>query len=85
MIQYCKSLIFCVLYFAVFPMNVSSLEFNFADFELLYCYNPYTAKTFMGYLISRKQFIHKINPTQNLRLLQHKCIYACGATQLVSI
>ena len=28
-----------VLYFAVFPMNVSSLEFDFVDFELLYCYN----------------------------------------------
>ena len=27
------------LYFAVFPMNVTSLEFNFVDFELLNCYN----------------------------------------------
>ena len=27
------------LYFAVFPMNVSSLEFNFAYSELLHCYN----------------------------------------------
>ena len=27
------------LYFAVFPVNVTSLDFNFADFELLRCYS----------------------------------------------
>ena len=54
-------------------MNISFLEFNFVDFEfvtLLQC----TTKTFAWYLISQKQFIceiHKINPTQNLRLLQY--------------
>ena len=26
------------LHFAVFSMNVSLLEFNFADFELIHCY-----------------------------------------------
>ena len=49
-------------------MNISSLEFNFADFELLQC----TAKMFVWFLILRKQFIreiHEINPTRNLRLL----------------
>ena len=58
------------IYFAVFPMNVILLEFNFADSELLQC----SAKTFACYLISRKQFIHEIceiNPMRNLRLLQY--------------
>ena len=51
-------------------MNIISLEFNFADFAfvtLLKC----IAKMFAWYLISRKQFIREINPTQNLRLLQY--------------
>ena len=58
------------LYFAVFPMNMISLEFNFEDFAfvtLLKC----TAKMFVCYLISRKQVMREIceiNPTQNLRL-----------------
>ena len=30
-------LIVKALYFAVFPINVTSLEFNIADFECLYC------------------------------------------------
>ena len=51
-------------------MNVSSLEFNFADFvTLLQC----TAKMFAWCSISQKQFIRdlrEINPMQNLRLLQ---------------
>ena len=71
---YCKSLIFRgYIYFAVFPMNVIFLEFNFTDFAfvtLLQC----TAKMFVWYLTSRKQFIceiREINPTQNLRLLQY--------------
>ena len=36
-----KALYFAGIIFAVFHMNVSSLqlEFNFADFELLRCYN----------------------------------------------
>ena len=53
------------LYFAVFLMNVSSLEFNFADFEIITLLQ-YTAKTFAWYLTSWKQFvreIRKINPT----------------------
>ena len=68
MVEYCKSLIFRGYY--IFPMNFISLEFNFADFAfgtLLQC----TAKIFVWYSISQKQFIHKIckiNPTQNLRL-----------------
>ena len=42
-------------------MNISSLEFNFADFELLhYCNAQCTAKTVAWYLILRKQFIRKI-------------------------
>ena len=32
--EYCKA-----LYFAVFPKNISTLEFDFADFELLHCYS----------------------------------------------
>ena len=61
-----------VLYFAVFPMTVSSLEFNFADFEFVTLLQ-YTAKMLTWYLILWKQFareIRKINPTWNLRLLQ---------------
>ena len=54
-----------VLYFAVFPMNVILLEFNFVTF--LQC----TAKMFTWYFIARKQFIREINPIQNLRLLQY--------------
>ena len=60
------------LHFAVFPMNVISLGFNFVDFAfatVIQC----TAKMFTWCLILRKQFIReirKINPLQNLRLLQ---------------
>ena len=56
-----------VLYFAVFPMNVISLKFNFVDFVfliLLQC----TAKMLAENLISRKQFIREIReiyPRQN--------------------
>ena len=32
-----KALYFAGNYFAVFPMDVSLLEFNFAAFELLHC------------------------------------------------
>ena len=50
-------------------MNVISLEVNFADFAFatLHC------QTFAWHLILQEQFTHeirKINPTQNLRLLQ---------------
>ena len=61
------------LHLVVFPMNVTSWEFNFADFVfiiLLQC----TAKVFVWYLISLKQFIQEIreiNPMKNLRLLQY--------------
>ena len=54
-------------------MNVSSLEFNFPNFELLHCYNA-LPKQSQWYLISWQQFIGeicKINPTQNLRPLQY--------------
>ena len=34
-----KALYFAALCFAVCPMNFSSLEFSFTDFELLNCYN----------------------------------------------
>ena len=66
---HCKSTV-KALYFAFFPMNVTSLEFNFVDFEfvtLLQC----RAQAFTWYLILWKQFIRKINPTRNLRLLQY--------------
>ena len=69
-----KPFISQLLYFAVFPKNVSSLEFNFADFKLLRTLLQCTAKTFSWYLISQKQFmgeIREINPMQNLRLLQY--------------
>ena len=54
-------------------MNVSSLEFNFSDFEsvTLLQYNGQNVHVVFD---SRKQFvreIRKINPTQNLRLLQY--------------
>ena len=68
-----KALYSRVLCSAVFRVNLSSLEFNFADFELLHCYNA-LPKLFTWYLISRKQFIRKINPTRNLRLLQYTAI-----------
>ena len=58
------------LYFAVFPMNVILLAFNFADFAFITLLQG-TAKMLPWHLISRKQFIRKINPTQNLRLLQY--------------
>ena len=54
-------------------MNVSLLEFNIVDFEFVTLLQ-YKAKTFMWYLILRKQIIHeirKINLTPNLRLLQY--------------
>ena len=54
-----------VLYFAVFPMNVSSLKFNFADFEFATLLQ-HAAETLAWYLILRKQFVHeicKMNPT----------------------
>ena len=54
-------------------MNVSSLEFDCADFELLQCYNA-LPKHWQWYLISWQQFISeicKIKPTQNLRPLQY--------------
>ena len=34
-----KPYILWVLYFAVFPLSISLLEFNFADFEFFHCYN----------------------------------------------
>ena len=58
-------------------MNVSSLEFNFVNFEfvtLLQC----MTKMCEWYSISRKQFIHEIhktNPMRNLRLLQYLSYY----------
>ena len=61
--------------FVVFPMKVTSLEFDFTDFAfvtLLQC----TAKMFLCYLISRKQLVREINPTQNLRLLRD---YLCSS------
>ena len=68
---YCKSFIFRGYYILRFsPMNVIPLELIFGDFAfvtLLQC----TAKMFAWYLISWKQFIRAINPTQNLRLLQY--------------
>ena len=72
-ITYLYSYTVKALYFVVFSMNVTSWEFNFADFVfiiLLQC----TAKMFVWYLISRKQFIQEIreiNPMKNLRLLQY--------------
>ena len=62
-------------------MNVISLEFNFADFVFVTLLQ-YTAKMFTWYLISQKQFIReirKLNPTQNLRLLQLINLYALYA------
>ena len=37
-----------VIHFAVFPMNISSLEFNFADFELLYFTMHYQSVRVVG-------------------------------------
>ena len=54
-------------------MNVSSLEFNFVDFEFVTLLQ-YMAKTLAWYLIFQKQLvreIRKINTTQNLRVLQY--------------
>ena len=62
-------------------MNVISLEFNSTDFAfvtLLQC----TAKMFAWYLISPKQFIReicKINPKQNVRLLQYVTVWIIGS------
>ena len=61
------------VYFAVFPMNVSSLEYNFADFELLHHHNA-LPKCLRGILFLRKEFIREIceiNPMRNLKLSQH--------------
>ena len=61
------------MYFAVSPMNVSSFEFNFVDFELLHCYNALPKRS-RSIKFSQKPFIHEIceiNPTQALRLLQY--------------
>ena len=88
---HCKSTV-KALYFAFFPMNVTSLEFYFVDFEfvtlldfefvtLLQC----RAQAFAWYLILRKQLIRKINPTRNLRLLQyHKVMHSLCLVLLTS-
>ena len=68
---YCKSLIFhgyYILWFFSWTLVHWFLFCRFWVATLLQC----TAKTFAWYLISQKQFIHKINPTQNLRLLHYE-------------
>ena len=68
-------------------MNVISLEFNFGDFSFVTLLQ-YTIKMFAWYLISWKQFIleiHKINPTQNLRLLRYICLCChCNGCNTIS-
>ena len=63
-----KALYFEVLYFPVFPMNVSSLELNFTDFGLLYWYNS-LPKCFRGIFN-----FTEINPMQHLRLLRYSSV-----------
>ena len=57
-------------------MNISLLEFNFADFELLKLLQC-NAKMFTWYSISRKQSIRKITPMRNFRLLQYIKLLQC--------
>ena len=70
-------------------MNVSSLEFNFANLSCYIVTMHY--QTFTWYLISQKQLIREIgevNPMRNLRLLSILAgplflILILGATSLV--
>ena len=72
-----KFINFLGIIFCGFPHERYFVGFNFMDFAfvpLLQC----TAKMFAWYIISGKEFIREIreiNPTQNLRLLQHVKTY----------
>ena len=79
-----KALYFPGIMFWDFPMNVSSLEFNFADFELLH-FLQCTAKMFAWYLISQKQLIREINPHTNFKAFTVKNCTSVSEITITSI